>query len=53
MTLDVLVDPGLAVLILHRTSSFLELRELDHLTEFVLEIFHGSFKNAIRPAILR
>jgi len=53
MTLDVFVDPSLAVLILHRTSSFFELPEPDHLTEFVLEIFHGNYKNAIGPAILR
>jgi len=53
MALDVLVVPSLAVLILHRTSSFFELPEPDHLTEFAPEIFHASFKNAITPAILR
>jgi hypothetical protein len=30
-----------------------ELPEPEHLTEFVLEIFHAGFKKAIAPAILR
>src|SRR5215213_7416335 len=43
MALDVLADPSLVVLTCHRTSSFIDLTNPDHLTVFDVKIFHGSF----------